>query len=188
MQTYANIRTTGSIAAFILLAAVAESWMGRQLWGTGGTPGLWSGDIRSSHNSQYLADPYTFTHITHGLLFYALLALVFRNLPAAARLAASVALESGWEILENTDMVIQRYRAETISLNYYGDSIVNSMGDILACTLGFVLASRLPKRVTIAGAIALEILLLVWTRDNLTLNILMLIRPSRAIRMWQSGQ
>ena len=176
------------IAAFMLLAAAAEYAMGRQPWGTGATPALWSGDIRSSHNSQYLADPYTFTHITHGILFYGLLALIYRHLPITTRLAIAVALESGWEVLENTDMVIERYRAETISLNYYGDSIVNSMGDILACTLGFVLASRLPRRVTIIGAVALEVLLLLWIRDNLTLNILMLIRPSRAIRMWQSGQ
>src|SRR5260370_25874967 len=97
-------------------------------------------------------------------------------------------MESSWEVLENTNTVIERYRAETISLNYYGDSIVNSMGDIIACILGFVLASRLPRRVTIIGTVVLEIVLVIWTRDNLTLNIVMLIHPIRALRLWQLGK
>jgi hypothetical protein len=180
-------RTTASIIIFMLLAAAAEFAMGRQLWGTSGEPGLWSGDTLSSHNSQFVADPYTLTHVSHGVALYGIVTLVLRRLPVSKRLMIVVALESGWEALENTDMVIERYRAETISLNYYGDSVVNSMADILTCVIGFALASRLPKRVTIAGTIALEILLLFWVRDNLTLNILMLLRPSAAIRRWQSG-
>jgi Protein of unknown function (DUF2585) len=180
--------TVIGIALFMLAAALAEFWMGRQLWGTSGTPGLWSGDIWSSHNSQFLADPYSFTHITHGVLFYGLLSFCLKTVPAPTRLLVAVGLESFWEVLENTNKVIERYRAETISLNYYGDSIVNSMGDIIACILGFVLTSRLPKRVTIFGTIVLEILLVIWTRDNLALNIIMLIHPSRAIRLWQLGK
>jgi len=172
----------------MMLAAAAEFSMGRRFWGISGTPGFWSGDIWSSHNSQYLADPYTFTHITHGILFYAILSVLGPTLPTRTRLLAAVGLESAWEVLENTDMVIGRYRAETISLNYYGDSIVNSMGDITACMIGFILASRLPKRVTILTTVALEVGLLFWTRDNLSLNILMLLRPSHAIRMWQLGK
>ena len=172
----------------MLTAAAAEFAMGRKVWGVGGRPGLWSGDIWSSHNSQFLFDPYTFTHITHGILLYAFLTLTFKTLPVSTRLLLAVGLESAWEVLENTTMVIERYRAETISLNYYGDSVMNSMGDILACMTGFVLASRLPKRVTILGAVGLEILLVVWTRDNLALNLVMLIQPSRAIRIWQLGQ
>ena len=159
--------------------------MGRSTWGVGGTPGFWSGDINSSHNSQFLFDPYTLTHVIHGVLLYALVALVLPRASLPSRLLIATALESGWEILENTSFIIDRYRAETISLNYYGDSIVNSLGDILACILGVLLASRLPKRVTIIGVIAIEIVLLVWTRDNLTLNIIMLIHPSQAIRAWQ---
>ena len=96
-----------------------------------------------------------------------------------------MSLESAWEILENTTFIIERYRTETISLNYYGDSIVNSMGDILACVLGFFLASRLPKRTAVFGVVALELLLLIWTHDNLALNVLMLIHPSHALRVWQ---
>ena len=172
----------------MLTAAAAEFAMGRKVWGVGGRPGLWSGDIWSSHNSQFLFDPYTFTHITHGILLYAFLTLTFKTLPVSNRLLLAVGLESAWEVLENTTMVIERYRAETISLNYYGDSVMNSMGDILACMTGFVLASRLPKRVTALGAVGLELLLVVWTRDNLALNLVMLIHPSRAIRIWQLGQ
>src|SRR6185295_100531 len=138
--------------------------------------------------SQYVLDPYTLTHTSHGVLFYGILSAAAKNLPLGARLVLAVALESGWEVLENTDMVIERYRATTISLNYYGDSIVNSMADIGACVLGFVVASRLPKRVTVLGFIAAEIILALWIRDNLTLNILMLIRPSRVIQAWQLGK
>jgi hypothetical protein len=169
----------------MLAAAVAEFWMGRKHWGVSGVAGLWSGDIWSSYNSQFLADPYTFTHITHGILLFAFLTLVFRALPLQVRLLMTAGLESAWEVLENSSLVIERYRAETISLNYYGDSIVNSMGDVLACLLGFFLASQLPNRVTVIATISLEILLVVWTRDNLTLNIIMLLHPSPMIRSWQ---
>jgi hypothetical protein len=180
--------TVIGITLFMLAAAIAEFWMGRQLWGISGTAGLWSGDIWSSHNSQFLADPYSFTHITHGILFYGLLSFFLKTLPVPARLLVAVGMESSWEVLENTNRVIERYRAATISLNYYGDSIVNSMGDIIACILGFVIASRLPRRVTIFAAIVLEILLVIWTRDNLALNVIMLIHPSRAVRLWQLGK
>ena len=99
----------------------------------------------------------------------------------------AVALESGWEILENTDMVIQRYRTATMALGYYGDSVVNSVGDILACALGFMLASRLPARLTVALTIALEVILTVWIRDGLLLNVIMLVHPIEAVKIWQMG-
>ena len=159
--------------------------MGRRTWGIGGIPGIWSSDINSEHNSQFLFDPYTLTHVIHGLILYALVTLAFRQLPIASRLLIAIGLEGAWEVLENTSFIIGRYRAETVSLNYYGDSIVNSICDILACIAGFLLASRLPTRVTILGVVAIEVLLLVWTRDNLTLNIIMLLHPSQAIRAWQ---
>jgi hypothetical protein len=178
------------VAALLLIvgtAAAAELAMGRRVWGTGGLPGLWSGDILSEHNSQFLLDPYSFTHITHGVLLYALVTLVLRHSPVTTRLLWAIGLESAWEVLENTSFIIDRYRAETISLNYYGDSVVNSVGDIAACIVGFLLASRLPRRATVATAVTLEVLLAVWTRDNLTLNIIMLIHPIEAIRTWQAA-
>jgi hypothetical protein len=176
---------TLGILFFMLAAAFSELWMGRQVWGTSGTPGLWSGDIWSSHNSQFVADPYSFTHITHGVLFYGLLSLAMKSAPLPARLLVAVGLESVWEVIENTNAGIERYRTDTISLNYYGDSIVNSMADIVACIAGFFLASRLPRRWIVAGTIALEASLLIWIRDNLTLNILMFIHPIRAVALWQ---
>jgi len=187
VKTLKAHRTTIAIIALMFCAALAEFAMGRHLWGTGGTPGFWSGDINSSHNSQYLLDPYSLTHVTHGISFYVLLNLILRRAPLGARLVTAVALESGWEVLENTDMVIERYRTETIALNYFGDSIMNSMSDIIACILGFTLASRLPKRAVVLAVVFSELLLLVLVRDNLTLNIIMLIRPSRAIKLWQAG-
>ena len=159
--------------------------MDRKLWGVSGEPGIWSGDIWSSHNSQYMTDPYTFSHITHGVLWYGLLALVAKKLPVRVRFILAVALECAWEVFENTDMVIQRYRAATISLNYYGDSVMNSMCDILTAVLGFILAAMLPTRVTLIGVIVLEVALALWIHDNLLLNVLMLIRPIQAIRAWQ---
>jgi hypothetical protein len=167
------------------LAAAAELAMGRRPWGIQGRAGLWSGDIWSEHNSQFVADPYTFTHISHGVLFYGLTWLAFRGAPLTTRLLITIALESAWEVLENTDAVINRYRTATISLDYYGDSIVNSMSDIVACMCGFFLAFRLPKRVTVAGFIVVEVLLALWIRDNLTINIVMLLAPIRAIQNWQ---
>jgi hypothetical protein len=174
-----------AILFFMTVAAGAEFAMGRRPWGIAGIPGLWSGSIWSEHNSQYFLDPYSFTHVLHGVMFYALLSLTFRNMPVISRLVIAAGLEAGWEVLENSTFIIERYRAETISLNYFGDSIVNSMGDILACITGFILASRLPVRVTIIGTIAVEVLLALLIRDNLTLNLVMLIHPSHAIRMWQ---
>jgi hypothetical protein len=181
------IRTATIIVLLLTLAALTEYAMGRRLWGVSGTPGLWSGDIWSEHNSQCVADPYTFTHVNHGVVLYGLLALAASSLPPSTRLIGAVALESGWEIFENSEFIIQRYRTATVSLHYDGDSIVHSMGDIVACLCGFLLASRLPKRVTLIGMIAIEILLAVWIRDNLALNILMLLRPSHTIRLWQLG-
>jgi hypothetical protein len=172
-------------AALVGLAGAAEFAMDRKLWGVSGEPGIWSGDIWSSHNSQYMTDPYTFSHITHGVLWYGLLALVANKLPVRVRFILAVALECAWEVFENTDMVIQRYRAATISLNYYGDSVMNSMCDILTAVLGFILAAMLPTRVTLIGVIVLEVALALWIHDSLLLNVLMLIRPIQAIRTWQ---
>jgi hypothetical protein len=172
-------------AALVGLAAAAEFAMGRKLWGVSGEPGIWSGDVSSSHNSQYMTDPYTFSHVTHGVLLYGMLSLAAKKLPVRARLVLAMALECAWEVFENTDLVIQRYRTATISLHYYGDSVINSMCDIMAAVAGFILAAILPMRMTLVGVIVLEIALALWIRDSLLLNVLMLVRPIQAIRTWQ---
>jgi hypothetical protein len=174
-------------AATIAFAASAELAMGRKIWGISGEPGIWSGDVNSSHNSQFMTDPYSFSHITHGMLFYGLFWLIARRLPVRTRALMTAIVEAGWEIFENTDFIIQRYRAATISLHYYGDSVMNSMCDIFSCMVGFGLAYLLPARVSIVFVIALEVVLALWIRDGLLLNIIMLIHPIGAIRTWQAG-
>jgi hypothetical protein len=169
------------------LAAGVEMLNGRKIWGIKGEPGFWSGDINSEHNSQFFADPYSFSHITHGILLFGLLRLVARELPMRTRALIVLALECGWEIVENTNTVIERYRAATISLRYFGDSIVNSMSDILFCMLGFAIASMLPARISLVLVLLLEIGLALWIRDDVALNVIMLIHPFAAIRAWQSG-
>ncbi len=168
-------------AAMILLA------MGRPPRWTGGPIRLWTSDAWGADTSQQLTDPYTFTHVTHGVLLYFVLHLVARRLSLGARGLLAVTAESGWEILENTSLVINRYRAATMALGYYGDSVLNSVGDILACALGFALASRLPTRVTVSFVILLEVALTLWIRDSLLLNVLMLLHPIPAVRHWQLG-
>jgi hypothetical protein len=173
--------------AISALAAIVELSMGRSWFGPDGRFAFWEGNIWSSEQSQRFADPYSLTHVVHGFLFYAFLALVARRLPVRWRLVAAVALEAGWEVLENSPVIIDRYRAVTIALGYVGDSVVNSLSDILMMTFGLLLAWRLKVWASIATVVAVEMGLLLWVRDNLTLNILMLVHPIQAVRTWQSA-
>ncbi len=154
-----------------------------------GTIKVWHGVVESSENSQHLSDWYTFSHIIHGFLFYALGWALSLRWPKVRPWALPLALliEGSWEILENTPMVIDRYRSVTVSLGYTGDSIVNSMADMAWMTLGFWVASRLNWKVTAAVAVVFELFTLYIIRDNLTLNVLMLVAPVEAIAEWQAG-
>ena len=173
--------------AIVALAALVELAMGRVPWCTCGSIKLWHGVVFSSENSQHLSDWYTFTHIVHGLGFYVILWLAARRLSPASRFVLAVLLEAAWEVLENTPLVINRYRAATIALDYYGDSIINSMSDIVAMMLGFWVARKAPVWASLLLVVFLEVLLAVVIRDNLALNILMLIHPFDAIKRWQTG-
>ena len=175
----------GIFVAILVLTAGVELWMGRSLLGPDGKFGWWDGNIWSSENSQRLADPYSFSHIVHGILFYAVLRLVARKLPVRHWLLIALVLEAGWEMLENSPFIINRYREATISLGYVGDSVLNSLSDILMMAIGFAFASRMPARASVAAVILMEIGCALWVRDNLALNIIMLIHPVDAIKHWQ---
>ena len=178
------------IAGIFLGAGIALYLMGHPLICKCGTVKLWHGDAVSAENSQHLTDWYTPSHIIHGFIFYAALWLVSRKVPMSfgLRLVLAVAIESGWEIFENTDHAINRYREATIALDYYGDSVINSLNDIIFMIVGFVLAGWLPVWLTILIAVALELAVGAMIRDNLTLNVIMFVWPFQWILDWQQGR
>ena len=163
--------------------------MGRVPMCTCGYVKAWHGIAASAENSQHLTDWYTFSHVIHGFGFYALFWLIGRRAgwPVGVRLVLAVTVEAAWEILENTPMVIDRYRAQTIALDYYGDSVLNSLADISAMAVGFLLASRLPIWLIVALTVGMELGVAWSIRDNLTLNIIQLLYPMESILKWQRG-
>ncbi len=181
-----------ALAVFAIAIAILFA-MDRPPMCTCGTIKLWHGVVQSSENSQHITDWYSPSHFTHGLLMAGAALLLWRKWrlfggrPAAYALPIAVIVEAAWEIAENTPMVINRYREATISLGYTGDSIVNSAADIGWMTLGFLVALRLPWWASVALGLFLELLALAVIRDNLTLNVLMLVWPIDAVAAWQAG-
>lgn len=178
----------GFAIALILVGAMYQLRSQGRLWICScGYFLLWTGDIWSSDNSQHLLDPYSFTHMLHGFMFWWLLAWTLPRLSIVWRLTLAVSIEALWEVIENSNFVIQRYREATLALGYQGDTIINSLGDILLCAIGFLIARWLGLRRSLALFVLTEIVLLIWIRDGLILNIVMLIYPIDGIREWQMG-
>lgn len=174
--------------AIVALQAVVLYLMGQPLISASGIVKLWHGVVLSSENSQQISDWYTFSHVIHGFLFYAGLWLVFPRMSIGMRLTLAVGIEIGWELLENTDAIINRYREQALAQGYTGDSVINSVCDTLAMVVGFVLAWRFPVWASVAALIAIEVLMLYFIRDSLTLNVIQLLHPVGWISDWQAGR
>ncbi|MEO5808673.1 MAG: DUF2585 family protein [Sphingomicrobium sp.] len=185
IRTVRHLRPLWPALAILIAAGAVLLAMGRSLICPCGRVALW-GPVGPTQ-SQMLADWYSFSHIVHGLLFYAVLSRAVPRWSASRRFVLALLVEAAWEILENTPMMIDRYREATIALGYTGDSVTNSMSDIAMMALGFLAARRLPVWGSGLLLVLLEVIPLVAIRDNLALNILMLVHPSDTIRTWQAG-
>ena len=174
------------VAGVVLLAMVVLLRVeGRNFICTCGQFAIWIGDACSSNTSQQLLDPYSLTHILHGFLFFWLMALLFKSMPGAWQVWLALLLESAWEVFENTSFVINKYRTETAALGYSGDTVVNSLGDLACAVVGFIVARQLGLRRSLIVFVVVEVILILWIHDSLLLQILMLVRPVEAIKLWQ---
>ena len=186
-----NSRALFATFAIVVAAAAILLAMGRVPICTCGTVKLWHGVVQSSENSQHLTDWYSPSHFTHGLIMFFLAWLLWDKwrllggAPARWALPIAVVVEAAWEIVENTPMVIDRYREVTISWGYAGDSMVNSLADIGWMIAGFLVAARIPWQASVAIALFFEAFTAWAIRDNLALNVLMLFWPLEAVRQWQ---
>jgi hypothetical protein len=175
------------IGAIIAISAYLLHTQGRLWICACGQVWLWSGDIWSADNSQHVADPYSFTHVLHGFVFFWILTWALPRLNVEWQLTLALFFEAAWEVVENSAFIIDRYREATLALGYNGDTVVNSLADILCCALGFWLARQLGFRRTLALFVLTELVLLLWIRDSLILNVIMLLYPIEAIKTWQIG-
>ncbi len=185
-----NYRVPLAVALASVVAMIGGLWFqGRLWWCKFGDYSIYINEAwNSGHTSQHLFDPYTFTHVLHGVLFFWIAGVLFARLSGAWRFAIAVVAESAWEVLENSNFIIDKYRENTASLDYFGDSIFNSVGDVAACAVGFAIAVRLGWLRSLLFFLAVEVILLLWIRDGLLLNIVMLIYPLESVKHWQMGQ
>ena len=174
-----------ALGLVLLLIVVLLRVEGRMFLCDCGHFAVWTGDTCSSQTSQQLFDPYSFTHVLHGFLFFWLMALLFRRMSAGWQFCLALLLEGAWEVFENTRFVIDKYRTETAALGYQGDTIVNSLGDVTCAFAGFLLARKLGLRWSLIVFVLLEVVLILWIHDSLLLQILMLVHPIGAIKSWQ---
>jgi len=184
VQTKKNIWPAVVIGPMLIVTVAVEHLQGR-LWKCACPNYFWTSDAWSSQTSQLFFDPYSLTHLLHGFMFAGILALLIRNLSRTWRFVMAIVIECAWELIENSNTVIARYREATAVLGYQGDSIVNSLGDICCCGIGFMLAARLGWRWGVAMFMAVEVALTLWIRDSLLLEIIMLVHPVIAIKNWQ---
>ena len=187
---FSRHRETWWLLASLLLVLVVTAFALRfegRLWICAcGTIKLWVGNTCTSDNSQHILDPFSFTHVLHGVVFFWIIAWLGARLRSSWQLVLAIALEGAWEIFENTNFIINRYRTATAALGYTGDTVVNSIGDILCCLAGFLIARRLGFVRSLILFVLIELVLMVWINDSLLLQILMLITPMEEIKNWQS--
>jgi hypothetical protein len=185
MTTKSNLPQMVAIGLVLLLVVVLLRAEGRMFICSCGHFAVWTSDTCSSNTSQQLLDPYSFTHVLHGFLFFWLIALLFRRMNSSWQVCLALLLEGAWELFENTRFVIDKYRTETAALGYTGDTIVNSLGDLTCAFAGFMIARSLGLRRSLIVFVVVEVVLIVWLRDSLLLQILMLVHPVEAIKLWQ---